>query len=85
MQFASLGSLADLAPIGNPLRRFMNTTHPGMLHTPAHYRAWLQDHLGPPSPFSLATGQVALHPHYPVVAYGGPDMGVEIRRCPMPK
>lgn len=85
MQFASLGSLADLAPIGNPLRRFMHTTHPGMLHTPAHYRAWLQDHLGPPSPFSLATGQVALHPHYPVVAYGGPDMGVEIRRCPMPK
>lgn len=74
-QTLQLSRLADLSPLGASLQR---TLHDSTLHQ--SYRLRDHDRLEPPSPYSPATGIVALHPHYPVLAYGGPDTSIELLR-----
>ncbi|WFD33516.1 Target of rapamycin complex 1 subunit kog1 [Malassezia cuniculi] len=77
-QSVQMARLEDLAPLGHSIQR---TLHNPLVHSQT-YRHRDHDRMEPPSPYSPATGMVALHPHYPVLAYGGPDTTIELMRHP---
>ena len=80
-----LYSLHDLSPMGRPFHRALHSTafsssSMTVSASAAHAIRPVYERLAPLSPYSPSTSTVAFHPHSPVMAFGGPDHIVEIRR-----
>ena len=69
-QTLQLTRLPELTALGTSVQRSVQATS-----TPYRTRTHLE-----PSPYAPTTGLVALHPHYPVLAYGAPDTTIELLR-----
>lgn len=72
-QSVQLVRLHDLAPLGRAYQRVLHGT------SPAAQRSWMRG-FPPPSRYSTATGLVAMHPHHPMMVFGGPDATLELYR-----
>lgn len=71
-QAVQMGTIDGLRTLGRPFQR--------TLHFPAHHLGYRTPRLSPPSAYSPATSLVAFHPQHPIVAYGGMDHVLELRR-----
>ncbi|KAI3620038.1 hypothetical protein CBS9595_002005 [Malassezia furfur] len=72
-QTVQMGAIDQLQPLGRPLER--------ALHIPAqHAHAAHTQRPTPMSAYAPSTTLVAFHPQYPLLAYGGTDHVLELRR-----
>ncbi|WFC99913.1 Target of rapamycin complex 1 subunit kog1 [Malassezia yamatoensis] len=69
-QSMQMGTIDPLQTLGRPFQRALQT--PAMASYPQRY--------SPPSAYSPSTSLVTFHPQYPIVAYGGMDHTLELRR-----